>query len=227
MHPAHGIALIEGIGIAGPPSGMRRASGESPEGACARIPIVSPFITNDTLLECIRFLKFSGGKTAVPPLSWWMSRSLARHGSAPGWAGTSAAGDPRAAMIIPVPLHPARKRERGYNQALLLAECIAESSDLDCRDNVLERTRNTKRQSKLARGRRSANVCGAFKLVRPGEVSGRDVILVDDLVTSGETVRECIRALSAGEPRSILVLSAGRTGSLGCDCNAPSYGAIF
>jgi ComF family protein len=168
------------------------------------VPLVSPFHTNDELLALVRFLKFSGGRSAVPALGWWMAAALrdylaglpARNASAP--------------LLVPVPLHAKREKSRGYNQAALLAHEVAGRLGLDIDSRILKRIRNTKAQSKLESDARAANVEGAFGLVRPDLVNSNNIIIVDDLVTTGETVLACAAVLQGGFPSSVAVLSAGR-----------------
>ena len=172
----------------------------------APAPLVSPFYTNDHLLALVRFLKFSGGRSAAPPLAWWMADALRRSLDRIG--GLSAA----EALLAPVPLHPRRLRERGYNQALLLARCVSRELGLPVEEGALVRERDTKSQSKLGEDERAGNVRGAFALIRPDRVEGRGVVLVDDLVTSGGTARECLTALLGAAPAWTAVLAAGRVG---------------
>ncbi|HEY5132761.1 MAG TPA: hypothetical protein VII85_03645 [Candidatus Krumholzibacteriaceae bacterium] len=168
------------------------------------VPLICPFFTNDELLALVRFLKFSGGRTAAPALGWWMARALEDHRAAPG---AFAAGK---TVLVPVPLHPSREKSRGYNQAFLLAWEVGERLGLDVEARVLGRIRNTKSQSTLDRERRAFNVREAFGTVRADLIMGRDVIVVDDLVTTGETAAACVAALEPAEPSSIAVLAAGR-----------------
>ncbi|UCF05746.1 MAG: ComF family protein [bacterium] len=167
------------------------------------IPLVTPFVLNDQLLALIRFLKFSGGKTAVPSLGWWMAQSLARH--------LTRCVRPRRskALLVPVPLHPSRQRKRGFNQAALLAREVAAALGLSVESDTLRRVRRTKPQSKLETSRRVENVSGAFGLDFPGPLEGRDLVLVDDIVTTGNTIGACIQALNGARPSSVVVLAAG------------------
>ncbi|MGD1049090.1 MAG: hypothetical protein ABR899_10130 [Candidatus Krumholzibacteriaceae bacterium] len=168
------------------------------------VPLVCPFYTNDELLALVRFLKFSGGRTAVPALGWWMARALEDYRAAPG------AFDAAKTTLVPVPLHPSREKSRGYNQAFLLARDVGERLGLDVDGRVLGRIRNTRSQSTLERERRALNVREAFGTLRADLIRGRQAILVDDLVTTGETAAACVAALEQAEPSSIAVLAAGR-----------------
>lgn len=161
-------------------------------------------MTEDVLLLLVRALKFSGAVSVAEPLAWWMHTSLSGHMAA---AGRS---ERRHAAVLPVPLHPARLRKRGFNQSLLLARAVARRAGVDLLEGALRRVRDTKPQSSLEGRKRKLNVEGAFLSVRAGLVASRDLILVDDLVTTGETVRSCIKALQEHSPSSIMVLSAGR-----------------
>jgi ComF family protein len=175
-----------------------------PSVGAMNVPLVSPFHTNDELLALVRFLKFSGGRTAVPALGWWMAVALGDYLDKP------ADRDSFDPVLVPVPLHPLREKTRGYNQAALLAHEVAGRLGLDVDSRILQRIRNTKSQSTLDREKRSENVNGAFGLDGGEFATGRTVILIDDLVTTGETARACIAALESASPRSIAVLAAGR-----------------
>jgi len=166
--------------------------------------LVSPFYTNDELLALVRFLKFSGGRSAVPPLGWWMATALGDYLAGLPARNTS------APLLVPVPLHPKREKSRGYNQAALLAHEVAGRLGLDVDSGILKRIKNTKSQSTLESDARAENVKGAFSLVRPDLVNSNNIIIVDDLVTTGETVLACVTALQEGSPSSVAVLSAGR-----------------
>lgn len=121
-----------------------------------------------------------------------------------------AAPGPSPASIVPVPLHPRRLRERGFNPAALLARSIAR--ELRCRFDatLLVRVRDTPSQTGLDRRARRANVRGAFQ-VRPGVRAPRVVWLVDDVVTTGSTLIECARALRRAGARQVVAVCVART----------------
>lgn len=102
---------------------------------------------------------------------------------------------PPDAALVPVPLHPKRLAARGYNQAALLAQELAALSHHGCHPLLLRRLRETERQVGKSRAERRENPAGAFTLRSAGP---SHVVLVDDVVTTGSTVRACAQALSAG-----------------------------
>ena len=97
--------------------------------------------------------------------------------------------------LMPVPLHNARERERGYNQSKILAEEISELTFLPLLDKVLIRKKNTRDQTNLNAEERERNVRGAFVVRDNIELKGKKVILVDDVMTTGATLKECSRVL--------------------------------
>ena len=110
--------------------------------------------------------------------------------------------------VIPVPLARERERERGFNQALLLARRIAGRLELPTRPRWLVRVRATRPQSDLSAAERRANVRGAFRASR--RVAGRHVVVVDDILTTGATLEACARALRAAGARRVGVLTVAR-----------------
>ena len=102
-------------------------------------------------------------------------------------------GDLDFDAIVPVPMHRAKVRRRGYNQAELLARALAKRIGIRCEPRLLIKTRDLDAQSKLARSARAANVQGAF-LASP-RVASRKILLVDDVCTTGATIRACASEL--------------------------------
>lgn len=118
----------------------------------------------------------------------------------------------REDLVVPVPLHPVRLAERGYNQSALLARPMARAQGLRFAPRALERVRDTSMQTALDRGARRANVEGAF-LART-TLHGRQVLLVDDVRTTGSTLRACADALhEVGARRVFPLVLACRDGS--------------
>jgi ComF family protein len=114
------------------------------------------------------------------------------------------------ALLVPVPLHPCRRRERGFNQAELLALALAARLARACEPAVLVRRRETRPQAGLTAAARRRNVAGAFAVRRQARVAGRLVVLVDDVVTTGATVQACAQALRAAGAREVRLVSAAR-----------------
>ena len=117
-----------------------------------------------------------------------------------------------AAVLVPVPLHPRRLATRGYNQAALLAQELARQCSFDCDVRLLKRSRETERQVGKTRAHRLTNARGAFELRRAGPPS---IVLVDDVVTTGSTVRACAQALAEGGVRlaAVVALAEARHGT--------------
>lgn len=122
---------------------------------------------------------------------------------------------PRADAIVPIPLHPARLRKRGFNPALLLAQNLAAAHRIPLVTNALARVRNTPTQTALKTADRIANVRGAFRAAETKTLAGdAHVWLVDDVITTGSTLNEAARELERIGIREIFGISIARTPSL-------------
>jgi ComF family protein len=120
------------------------------------------------------------------------------------------------AALIPVPLSPARLRERGYNQSAELARAMAVVWGIPVREDILVRGRATTTQTRLTPGERKRNVSGAFHAaVDRNSLRGLHLILVDDVVTTAATLNECAAALHDGGTRIISFVTFGRAPALG------------
>jgi ComF family protein len=116
-----------------------------------------------------------------------------------------------ATLVVPVPLHPARERVRGFNQAALLARAVAKGAGLRLDEWSLARVRHSERHraGMDARARRES-VADSFAVARPRLVRGERVLLVDDVFTTGATASACARALLGAGASEVLVLTAAR-----------------
>lgn len=116
-----------------------------------------------------------------------------------------------ATRVVPVPLHAERERERGFNQAAIIARVVAKQSRLVLDEWSLARTTHTERHraGMDARARRET-VEEAFKVLRPRLIAGEHVLLVDDVLTTGATVSACARALKDAGARDVFVLTVAR-----------------
>lgn len=113
-------------------------------------------------------------------------------------------------LLVPVPLHPSRLRERSYNQALLLARVLARRTGKEVLPRLLRRIRATPPQQGLTAEARRRNLKGAFAL--RVKLDGQRVLLVDDVLTTGATVRECSRVLRDGGAAEVQVAVLARAG---------------
>jgi ComF family protein len=154
----------------------------------------------DVVREAIHALKFGGRRTLADPL-----------GDLLAGLGLAALPGARPDLLIPVPLHPRRQRDRGYNQALLLARRLQQHWQVPVAARVLARTAATAAQADLDAAARRRNVSGAFVVIEPEAVAGRHVVLVDDVLTTGATVGECARCLTRAGASVVGVVTVART----------------
>jgi ComF family protein len=114
-------------------------------------------------------------------------------------------------LIIPVPLHPERERERGFNQALLLARELTRLSGWPLDEHsVVRRTHTSRHRAGMDAKARRKSVADAFAVRHPKLVAGRRVLLIDDVFTSGATVSACAAALKAAGAQAVFVLTLAR-----------------
>lgn len=143
--------------------------------------------------------KFRAGLELAPVLAGLVVRAV------------QADGAPQVDLVAPVPLGRTRLRERGYNQAWELARRVAHALALPAEPRLLQRLADTPQQVTLPRSRRLANVRGCFGVERAGGVRGRRVALVDDVMTTGATLREAARVLLDAGAARVEVWVAART----------------
>ena len=113
-------------------------------------------------------------------------------------------------LMVPVPLHGTRRRERGYNQAELLARRLSEKTGIPLLHDGLIRTRYTSQQAKLDGRQRSENVKNAFRVKNPQNVHRRKTAVVDDVLTTGNTLNECARVLLEAGAEQVTALTIVR-----------------
>ena len=156
--------------------------------------VLVPFLYEDPLAQAIKELKYQG--------SLWLAKELARL-----WRQEipSETFD----LVLPVPLHPKRLRERGFNQSLLLARFFDKGP---LSTTALIRKRYTKPQVELNPRERQKNVKGAFKIRDQKALLGRKVLLVDDVMTTGATIEECALELKKAGANEIVVAVVARAG---------------
>ena len=150
-----------------------------------------------TVREAIHSLKYRNLRAVAPILGQLLARYM-ESVTVPG------------AVLVPVPLHKRRLRDRGYNQSELLAKEVGKRMCLPVMDALIIRTRNTPPQVSLSLEERMRNVEGSFACV--GNAQGQRFIVVDDVVTTGSTVSACAAVLKAGGAESAWGLALARQG---------------
>ena len=114
-------------------------------------------------------------------------------------------------FILPVPIHKKRLRERGFNQATLLANGIGKAVGVPILRKTLVRPRYTVAQSSLDREARQQNLIGAFEIRNPDLIRGKRLLIFDDVFTTGATIREIVNELWTADPAEVDVLTLART----------------
>ena len=149
------------------------------------------------LAIALRRLKYQDRPDLAAPLGHLARRAARRAGLG-------------ADLIVPVPLHPRRLVDRGYNQAALIAVEVAVELEAPIAPRALIRLRNTPQQAHLDRDARRGNVLQAFRARDPLQIKGRRVVLVDDVATTGATLGACSEALLAAGAASVTALVVAR-----------------
>jgi ComF family protein len=114
-------------------------------------------------------------------------------------------------LIVPVPLHRTRLRQRGFNQAVLLGRILSRRLALPMMPDALVRTRATEPQIELSAAERGENVRGAFSVKRPVSISGKRILLLDDVMTTGSTMNECAKELKRAGAFAVIAVTIART----------------
>jgi ComF family protein len=161
------------------------------------------------LRALVHLLKYEGMQPVAGRLGRLLADSLE--------AFASSADTPRQMLVIPVPMHPVKQRQRGFNHAELLARAaMAEMRRrhpqwrLHLETSLLKRVRVTVSQAGLTSHQRRQNLRGAFFASSPGRLAGQHVLLVDDIYTTGATARACSRVLVNAGAASVRVATVAR-----------------
>ena len=158
------------------------------------------WMSGGTGADVVHAFKYGGWRLLADPMAERMARLDAVRAAAPSTA------------LVAVPLASARERERGYNQSELLAKEISRRSALPVWLGALQRTRHTPSQTTLTAEQRLRNVGGAFAIVGAfrARCRGANLILVDDVITTGATMNACATAMFAAGAHSVAYVTFGR-----------------
>ena len=215
VYPPRCVACGEGIGgepgeafcavcreaLEPVPPGCARCGLPGPDPLCGHCLVRPPAfdgaraggLFGGPLADAVHALKYRDRPALARPLGGWLAARVAL---------------PPGAVVVSVPLGSRRRRDRGYDQAALLADHLARAAGARRLRGALRRRRETPPQVGRDRESRARNVHGAFAAVRP--VDGQDLVLVDDVVTTGATVDACARALKEAGARSVLAVALAR-----------------
>ncbi len=157
---------------------------------------------DDTARALVHKLKYHDRTDLARSMGQWMVRAGQEFFN----------DDPDQLVVVPVPLHPQRLISRRYNQSALLAKEIAEQQNVSYLHDCLKRRRATRQQVGLSDSERAANVRGAFRVPAPlkGEIAGKTIILIDDVMTTGATMQACARVLRRAGAAQIFVIVFAR-----------------
>ena len=153
---------------------------------------LSPFFYEGLIKNSIHDLKYKRVRDIAGELSDLLADYLVKYKVI----------TPKDAVIIPIPLHKNRRRERGFNQAELIGYRLSERIGVSLEKNVLIKTKNTKSQVELSAEARRENLAGVFAVKNQEKILNRNIILLDDVKTTGSTLEEAAGVLkSAGAKR--------------------------
>ena len=191
-----GERLVSPFAFAGGPVQSSAESGEARCGLCRRLE--PPYV------KATAYGSYDGGRPAANVLGRMLAEAM--EDLQPHFSQTDI-------LVAPVPLHARKLRQRGFNQSELIARAAIKlkTSGFRLSANLLERCRETTSQIGLSRHQRRENIRGAFRVVKPDEVRGREVLVVDDVFTTGTTVSECARILRRAGASKVYVATVART----------------
>jgi ComF family protein len=180
-------------------NGVRFRSDEWPP-SVGRVRARAVAYLDPNLAAVIHHLKYRRRKKVARRLGSWMARVMLSDAEFRSCNG-----------LVPMPLRPEKTRERGYNPVTLLAEVVAERTRVRILDDVLSKTRATRSQTELPPQERMRNPRNSFGLRNPERVSGKHLVLVDDVLTSGSTAAVAAGLLLESGAAEVRVLTAART----------------
>lgn len=149
----------------------------------------SAFMYEGSVRDCVIRLKFHSRTDHAPAMGHFMSQLIGE--------------DSRADMLIPMPISKNRLKERGYNQSEFFTKHISKLTGIPMRTDLLFKIKDTPPQSGLKYSERAENVKGAYKVDKPLEVKGKNIILTDDVTTTRATLNECARMLKKAGAKTV------------------------
>jgi ComF family protein len=215
MHPiSGGLCSICGERLAAPLSFAEPGPRDADETRCALCRRLEPPYVKATaygsyesgLRELIHLLKYNQVRPAANVLGRMLADAITDL--LPLFEGSEV-------LVVPVPLHKRKLRQRGFNQSELIARTALKlhspADQFELRAAALERCRETASQIGLSRHQRRENLRGAFIVTRPEEIAEREILIVDDVFTTGTTVSECARVLHRAGAKKVYVATVART----------------
>lgn len=163
-----------------------------------KVTSLAYFTAEGLLQHLLHRLKYDNGKD----IGAYLGKQLGYDLQQVGWAtGIDA--------IVPVPLHPKKEAIRGFNQATIIAEGMSEVLDMPVYANAVKRTRFTETQTQKTREERMENMQGAFRVTDKATISGKHILLIDDVLTTGATLEACALSLLAVEGVKLSIATIG------------------
>lgn len=178
---------------------IKRVPTKIPGAPKIKISYIATGYRDQPTTELITRLKYKGAKEIGGILAWFIVSHL----------NLAQFERDKEYVIVPVPLHKKRLAKRGFNQSELIAKKVSESLNIPMKNNALKRIKDTTPQTEVAqREKRRDNVKNAFACARPETVKNKNIILVDDVTTTGATLNECAHALKQAGARSVIAFVA-------------------
>lgn len=160
----------------------------------------APYLYEGVLMDIIHRFKYSGKQHYANSLGRLLADFTKQW--LPG---------PDNYLVMPIPLHPKKLRQRGFNQSLLLARIVSSVFNMELDFLSLRKIKDTIAQTNLTRKERRKNVRKVFEFTGNGNIKGRTIVLVDDVATTGSTLNECARILKRSRCKKVYGLVLART----------------